>query len=552
MKPLPVIGTVMVAILLLSTAAAQESGPPNYPTVSHRSVEIWSDGTRLAGDLFYPKFRNEDDTFPAIVMCNGWGGLKRELNTATAPEIAAEGFFVLTFDYRGWGESDGRLVVRGEMPTPDENLEVTVHAQVIRELVDPVDQQMDIESAISFIEGEPGVDRNLIGLWGTSFGGGHVVWRAAHDDRIKCIAAQVGAMGPKASGPRLLYALSSRVQRARGGIEPVPQGTDQVPGLAGTPYFSRMAEFGPGDYIGEITIPVLLIDAENEELFNRRNMGGRAYELLKGRVPVEYHILEGAAHYDVYGSHREEATRLEIDWYNEHLNPRRPPGFTAEHIIFIDDAEVALASPGGKGQIRYTLDGTDPTGTSAVYDGPIEVSQTTTVKARTFRPDSSRSNIGAFTVTKVEPLPPVDASGAQQGLVAYEYYEGSWEKLPEFDSLEAVASGTCEGFVLTPSTRTEFFGMRFEGYITVPDEGLYTFHLGSNDGSKLLIHDREVVDNDGSHAEQERSGSIALAAGRHPITVLYFQGPGRTQLEVGYEGPGLDRQKIPSTVLSSN
>jgi hypothetical protein len=485
-------------------------------------------------------------------MCNGWGGLKRELNTATAPEIAAEGFFVLTFDYRGWGESDGRLVVRGDMPTPDENLEVTVRAQVIRELVDPVDQQMDIENAISFIEGEPGVDRNLIGLWGTSFGGGHVVWRAAHDDRIKCIASQVGAMAPKMTGPRLLYALSSRVQRARGEIDPVPQGTDNVPGLGGTPYFSRMAEFGPGDYIEDLTIPVLLIDAENEELFNRRNMGGRAYELLKGRVPVEYHILEGATHYDVYGSSRVEATRLEIDWYNQHLNPRRPPRFTAENTVFIEDAEVAVAGTGREGAIRYTVDGSDPTDSSPLYEGPIGVSRTTTVKARTFWSDGGRSNVAAFTVTKVEPLPPVDAAGAQKGLVAYGYYEGTWERLPDFDRLEAVATGTCEGFVLTPSQRQEFFSMRFEGNITVADEGVYTFHLGSNDGSKLLIHDHVVVDNDGAHAEQERSGSVALAAGRHPITVLYFQGPGRTQLVVDYEGPGFARQMVSPEVLSSN
>jgi dienelactone hydrolase len=540
----------MVTMLLLSAAVAEETHLPQFPNVAHRSVEIWSDGTRLAGDLFYPRVRHQDDTYPAIVMCNGWGGLKNELNTGTAPEIAAEGFFVLTFDYRGWGESDSRLVVRGDMPTPDENGVVNVRAQAIRELVDPVDQQMDIEAAISFIEGEPGVDPKLIGLWGTSFGGGHVVWRAAHDDRVRCIAAQVGGMGRGASGPRLQFALRSRIQRARGEIDPVPQGENQVPGLRGTPYISRMAQFGPGDFLDKITIPVLLVDAENEELFDRRNSAGRAYELLKGRVPVKYHILEGATHYDVYGTHRVEATRLEIDWYHEHLNPRRPPVFAAQPNIFIDDAEVALASSDLGGQIRYTLDGTDPTDASAVYEGPIPMTRTTTVKARSYRPDGVRSNLGAFTIAKVEPLPPVNASGARQGLVAYEYYEGDWEQLPDFDRLDPAATGTCENFDLTPSKRPEFYGITYEGYITVPGEGVYTFHVSSNNGSKLLIHDRVVVDNDGLHAEQERSGSVALAAGRHPIVVLFFQGALGAQLVVDYEGPGLDRQLIPSTVLS--
>jgi hypothetical protein len=349
----------------------------------------------------------------------------------------------------------------------------------------------------------------------------------------------------------MIIAHQARVQRARGEIRPVPQGEYQVPGLQGTPHIDRIADFGPGEYIERLEIPVLLIDAENEELFDRRKMGGRAYELLKGKVPVAYHILEGAAHYDVYGSHRVEATRLEIDWYNEHLNPRRPPALTTPQTIFIENAAVTMASPGKKGTIRYTLDGTDPNDTSPEYDGPVVTAETTTIKARTFWPDGGRSNIGALTVTKVEPMSGVDVFESMPGVVAYEYYEGSWEMLPDFDRLEPAATGTIEGFLLTPSPRQEFFGFRFKGYITVPSEGVYTFHLGSNDGSKLLIHDRLVVDNDGSHAEQERSGSIALAPGRHPITVLYFQGPGRTQLVVDYEGPGLDRQSIPLEVLSS-
>jgi dienelactone hydrolase len=528
---------------------AAEEASASVPNVAYRSVEIWSDGTRIAGDLFYPKHRHQDDTFPAIVMCNGWGGLKSELASATAPEIAAAGFFVLTFDYRGWGDSDSRLVVRGEIPEPDENGMVTVRAQAIRQLVDPVDQQQDIDAAISFIEGEPGVDRKLIGLWGTSFGGGHVVWRAAHDPRVKCIASQVGAMPPKSLGPREMMAMQTRVQMARGDIDPVPQGSYRVPGLTGTPHISRIAQFAPGDFIGDLGIPVLIIDAENEELFDRRKNGGRAYELLKGRVPVKYHVLKGATHYDVYGSHREEATQLEIDWYNEHLNPNRPPIITAGHGIFLDEAEVVLTSPGRQGRIRYTLDGSDPTDASEVYDAPIKLSETTTVKARTYWPDGGHSNLGGYTVTKVKPLQPVTVSQKQPGL-AYSYYEGEWEKLPDFTALEPVSSGTCDEFALPPTPRTEYFGYLFEGFITVEREGMYVFYTSSNDGTKLFIGDTEVVNNDGGHWERERSGAVALAAGVHPISVQYFQGPGVTALSVAYEGPGLEKQAVPEAVLS--
>jgi len=115
-----------------------------YPSLVRKPVEIWSDGTRLAGDVFYPKSTAEGEKLPTIVLCHGWGGTKAHLNRGIAPRFAEAGYLVLAFDYRGWGESDSRLVVRGEMPKPDEDGYVTVKAQAIRQLVDPLDQQEDI------------------------------------------------------------------------------------------------------------------------------------------------------------------------------------------------------------------------------------------------------------------------------------------------------------------------------------------------------------------------------------------------------------------------
>ena len=129
--------------------------------------------------MFRPRDVEADTRLPVIVLCHGWGGKKAHLNQAIAPRFAAAGFVVLAFDYRGWGESDSRLVVTGEMPEPDENGRVTVEALAVRELVDPLDQQEDIDAAITFMEGEPYADPSRIGIWGSSFGGGHVIWRAA-------------------------------------------------------------------------------------------------------------------------------------------------------------------------------------------------------------------------------------------------------------------------------------------------------------------------------------------------------------------------------------
>jgi dienelactone hydrolase/ketosteroid isomerase-like protein len=183
--------------------------------IATRPVEIWSDGTRLAADLFWPESWQEGQKLPAIVMCGGWGSLKEHANR-TAPYYAAQGYFVLSFDYRGWGHSGSRLVVRGEMPEPDADGNVTVTAQAIRDLVSPVERIEDIRAAISWLELEPGVDRHRIGLWGTSFGGGNVVAVAALDSRVKTVCAQVGDINTRHGWVTSMEAQLAKYPKAKG------------------------------------------------------------------------------------------------------------------------------------------------------------------------------------------------------------------------------------------------------------------------------------------------------------------------------------------------
>ncbi|MCI0490261.1 MAG: alpha/beta fold hydrolase [Blastocatellia bacterium] len=305
----------------------QPSGGGLPDTVATRAVNIWSDGTRLSGDLFYPKAMKPDDKLPAIVLCHGWGGVKSHLNRAYAPQFAAAGYVVLTFDYRGWGESDSRLVIEGQMPKPDEKGEITVRAQAIRELVDPFDQTEDIRNAINFVEGEPGVDPDRIGLWGTSYGGGHVVYVGAHDPRVKCIVSQVASMDSRLIADSPLYqgglarAHKEELQRARGegGLDPVPQGVDKVPNLRGTPYVSRMVNYRPVEFADRLKAPILILDAEKEELLDIKLNGGKVYERVKGKIPARYHIFPGIKHYDIYTSKREEGIRMALEWYDKYL-----------------------------------------------------------------------------------------------------------------------------------------------------------------------------------------------------------------------------------------
>jgi dienelactone hydrolase len=303
-------------------AADAELSVDGFPTLVRRPVELWSDGTRLAGDVFRPRDVTAETRLPVIVLCHGWGGTKSHLNQAIAPRFAAAGFVVLAFDYRGWGDSDSRLVVTGEMPKPDENGRVTVEALAVRELVDPLDQQEDIDAAITFIEGEPYADPGRIGIWGSSFGGGHVIWRAAHDSRVKAVAAQVGAMDQmsglaRSTGLSVLH--QNEIKRVRGELQPVPLGDDKPEGLRGSPYYERFADFNPVAHVDAITAPVLIIDAAQEHYFDIRENGRLVYERLLGKVPVEYHAWD-MKHYDVYsGDWLDKAMELEIGFFKRNL-----------------------------------------------------------------------------------------------------------------------------------------------------------------------------------------------------------------------------------------
>jgi hypothetical protein len=95
-----------------------------------------------------------------------------------ATDVARAGYFVIAFDYRGRGDSDSRLILT--MPAPDPSTQTdhrfTAEVKEMREVVDPVDQAADIFSVIHWALGKAMVDKNRIGLWGTSFSGGLVVY----------------------------------------------------------------------------------------------------------------------------------------------------------------------------------------------------------------------------------------------------------------------------------------------------------------------------------------------------------------------------------------
>ena len=133
--------------------------------------------------------------------------------------------------------------------------------------------------------------------------------------------------------------------------------------------------------------------------------------------------------------------------------------------------------------------------------------------------------------------------------INYSVYEGEWSKMPEFDSLKPTSSGIIKDFDISSKQGSDNYGFVFDGLIRIPSDGIYSFYISSDDGSKLFIDDKILVDNDGLHGIVEKSNEIPLAKGYHAIKVLFFERNGGDALQVQWKGPGFTEQNIPASVL---
>jgi len=210
--------------------------------------------------------------------------------------------------------------------------------------------------------------------------------------------------------------------------------------------------------------------------------------------------------------------------------------------LFVNASTVRLSCAQSLGSIRYTLDGSEPTKTSPKYTKPIRIEKTGMVSARFFREDGAESAVVSDIFAKLRPRK-VGEMELVPGL-RYEYYEGRWESLPDFDKLKPTASGEVDGLTLDPRLRKDAFAFRFTGYLEVKVAGKYTFELTSNDGSRLSIDGQEVVDNDGIHYAEKKKGTVELEPGLRKVVVTFFDNAGGEQLKVRYSLPGGKPRKL--------
>lgn len=221
-----------------------------------------------------------------------------------------------------------------------------------------------------------------------------------------------------------------------------------------------------------------------------------------------------------------------------------PPGG-----LFVNaPAQMSIRNPNSVGEIRYTLDNSIPSADSTLYTAPVEIERNTIVRATLFV-DGQPASVPATGYFRIL----TTGDGATRGVTwkAYLLPEGP-VRLPDFSRLDPVASGSSQEISIDGLSlpREDSVAVVFEGYLTLTTAGSYSFALASDDGSKLYIDGKQVVDNDGDHGVITANGNIDLQPGKHAIRVEWFNGGGGSWLGAYFEGPGIPRQFIDPNLLT--
>ncbi len=223
------------------------------------------------------------------------------------------------------------------------------------------------------------------------------------------------------------------------------------------------------------------------------------------------------------------------------------PYVTTPEKIFLNEAIVSMTCDTQGTEIYYTLDGSEPDKNSKQYKAPFTINSTTSVKMLAYK--GAKVSLPATAIFKKTRLgQPINLGKLDPGL-QYDYYAGTFRSVLDFEGMEPEKSGISDNFTIDPKEKEVFFGFKYKGYIKIPKDGLYTFYLASNDGSKIYLADQILIDNDGLHPAVERSKTIGLKAGIYPIVGKYFQEGGSNLLKVKWKGPGIVKEEIPASVL---
>jgi hypothetical protein len=235
--------------------------------VTTRDITFFSEDVRCAGRLYLPAGFTAGAAARAVVLAPGWGQTATSMAPAAA-QLAARGIVALAIDYRGWGRSGGFVFPVTPIQT-DDRLRFSQHTATVRiqrKRLVPSHQIMDIRNAVSWLQGEPGVDRARIAVWGTDLAAGHAVMVAATDPRVAAIVAQSpvvpgSTVTPAAWAPPTSM-LRDEIARVRQQLKGSP---DQLNTLESR---AALAQYHPFHYLDHIpkALPMLIVAPDTAEV----------------------------------------------------------------------------------------------------------------------------------------------------------------------------------------------------------------------------------------------------------------------------------------------
>lgn len=242
---------------------------------------------------------------------------------------------------------------------------------------------------------------------------------------------------------------------------------------------------------------------------------------------------------------------LRLDKKNIHYRVDAPTGFNELNRFLSDSATVSMHCEVPSAEIRYTLDGSLPHKKSTLYTGSFRISlaKKQQVAAKSFLQNgrSSAALMGHFEHTQL--LKGKEVKQVKKGLT-YSYFNNVFSSAASITG-KPTKVGTIDSIDLPRCTdsKAEWFALDYKGYLKIDKDELYTFYVNADDGALLFIDDQLVVDNDGYHYAQEKSGEIALANGYHTFHLVYFEGKYSAVLDVSISSKGKKKIKVPGEMF---
>lgn len=218
-------------------------------------------------------------------------------------------------------------------------------------------------------------------------------------------------------------------------------------------------------------------------------------------------------------------------------------GFALESV-YVGESSFNITNPLKDKTIHYTTDGSVPTRLSQAFNNPLTINKPVTFKFALFSNGTAKGDI--YTVNYKEstysrPIQPLQRMTT--GLTC-DFYNQQIDKVSKitgiFDKQFIVKNITIPAEAKAPQ-----FGLKYNGYINVPETGIYSFYLTCDDAGMLYIADHLVIDNEGPHSSIEKSGQVALEKGLHPFRLDFVEGGGGYTLSLQYSMTGCDMKDIP-------